>query len=354
MIRAWRPQSGDGTPAPLAAFERPTPELAEDEVLVAVEGSVFGTPERMAVPDITPGGTAVGTVVEAGQGAAELRGARVLVGPDMGCGECDVCRRAGVAVCPHGVTLGRTAHGTLASAVVARARWVCALDGALSIPGPEAALVAREVAWAYALFVRAGVGPGEPVVIMGRGVVARFLVDIAVARGTRPMVAASEHTGWQTWIRDHGGIAVSWNPESPGESPAQARRAFRAAAADSGHGERPWHIFETSAELESRRLALSVAGPGARVTMLARRAQGYGAPGDTLDIDATLDLDGSILGVAGAHPDLLPEIAALVVRGEIDVTSAAQVVAPDAIMDAMARQAQDDGAPRALVVRTGE
>lgn len=348
MIRAWRPRSGDGTSASLVAFERPTPALAEDEVLVSVEGSVFGTPERMAIPDITPGGAAVGTVMEAGQGAAELRGLRVLVGPDMGCGECDVCRRAGVSVCPHGVTLGRTAHGTLASAVVARARWVCALEGALSIPGPEAALVAREVSWAYAMFVRAGVGPGEPVVIVGHGVVARFLVDIAVARGTRPLVTANQRIGWQAWIRDHGGIPVSWSPESP----EQARHAFRAAAMDNGHGERPWHVFETSAERESRCLALSVAGPGARVVMLTRRALGCGAPGDTLDIDTALDLDGSILGVAGAHPDLLPEVAALVVRGDIDITSAAHVVAPATLADALARQARDDDAPRALVVRT--
>lgn len=346
MIRAWRPHSGDGSPLPLAPCELPERELADDEVRIAVESSVLGGPERRLVPGVTPGGAAVGSVVATGQGATELHGKRVLVGPDMGCGECDVCRRAGVVVCPRGATLGRTADGTLASAVIARARWVCVLDGGLSIPGPEAALVAREAAWAYALFVRAGVGPGEPVIIVGQGVVARFLVDIAVARGTRPLVAAEGRPGWQAWVQDRGGIAVSW-------SAGQARDALRAAAAGSGHGERPWQVFETSADIDSRRLALSVAGPGARVTMLARRAMGYGAPGDALDLDTTLDLDGSILGVAGAHPDLLPEVAALVVRGELDVAGAARVVEPDALADATGWQEEGDAPPRALVVRLG-
>lgn len=359
MIHAWRSPSGDGPPLPLVPCEIPEPTLADDEVLIAVEGSVFGSPERHPTPGITPGGAAVGTITATGQGATDLLGRRVVVGPDMACGECDVCRRAGTVVCPRGTTLGRTVDGTLASAVVAKARWVCELEGALAIPGPAAALVGREAAWAYALFVRASVAPGEPVILFGRDVVTRFLVQIAAAKGIRPLVAVlgdqldgrsdDQADVWPAWIREHGGVAVVCEAASAGQ-------ALRDAAAAAGHGERPWHVFETSAAAASRRLALAVAGPQARITLLARQAVGRPAPGESLPVEAVLDADASILGVAGAHPDLLPEVAALVVRGELDIASAARVIAPEALAEAVdlphGPDADDsrDALPRAVIM----
>ena len=351
MIHAWRSPSGDGPPLPLVPCEIPEPALADDQVRIAVEGSVLGSPERHPTPGITPGGAAVGTVTATGQGATDLLGRRVVIGPDLACGECDVCRRAGTMVCPRGATLGRTVDGTLASSVIAKARWVCELEGALAIPGPAAALVGREAAWAYALFVRASVAPGEPVIIFGHDVVARFLIQIAAAKGICPLVSVLDHRAdtWPAWIREHGGVAVVCDATNAGQ-------ALREAAAAGGHGERPWHVFETSAAAESRRLALAVSGPQARITLLARRALGTPSSDEglsTLHMETVLDADASILGVAGAHPDLLPEVAALVVRGELDIASAARVIPPEALAEAMDQRhgpEDHDALPGAMVV----
>lgn len=348
MIRAWRPSERGW---PLIRCELPDPGLADDDVLVAVEASVIGTPERAPAPGLTPGGAAVGVVADAGPSAAHLLQKRVAFGPDMACGECDACRRSAVAACPHGATLGRTVDGALASAVVARARWACVLDDGLDLPGPAAALVGREAAWAYSMLVRAGVGPGEPVIIAGHDVVARFLVDIAVAKGTRPLVAvAGAQPAWSAWIDARGGVAV---PLEPGAPASQTAEALRSAAGAAGHGERPGCIFVTGAAAEDRGLALAAMRPGSRLVLLARRALGLPDRGPLLDIDAVADADGTLVGVAGAHPDLLPEVAALAVRGELDLAGAAEVV-PAALLtgsvDSLPAAAE---LPRALLVEPG-
>jgi threonine dehydrogenase-like Zn-dependent dehydrogenase len=356
VIRAWCPSESGW---PLAASELPAPVVADDGILVAVEASVVGSPERYPRAGIAPGGAAVGRVLEAGANALELRGQRVVIGPDMACGECDVCRRAAVAACPHRAVLGRTVHGTLASAVVARARWACVLEGGLHgvhIQGPAAALIGREAAWAYTMFVRAGVGPGDIAVIAGHDVVARFLVEIAIAKGARPLVLVTQdRPAWSAWIQARGGQAVS---VEPGRAPealngvlAGALAAIRTAA---GHGgERPWCIFATDAEPGPRNLALAAMTPGSRVVFLARSALGMDAAGPAMDVDSVVDADGTLLGVAGAHPDLLPEVAALAVRGDIDLAGASQLLAPEALAWSLDRLPLAADLPRALLVAPG-
>jgi threonine dehydrogenase-like Zn-dependent dehydrogenase len=346
VIRAWSPSERGW---PLAVSELPSPSLADDSILVEVEASVLGQPERHPRPGVTPGGAAVGTVIEAGAGALDLRGKRVVLGPDMACGECDTCRRAVPAACPHRQVLGRTVHGALASAVVARARWACALDGGLHVAGPPAALIGREAAWAYTMFVRAGVGPGELVVIAGHDVVARFLVEIAVAKGARPMVLLGEdRPAFAAWIRERSGVAVQVPPGQAGAVLAEARAA-------AGHGERPCAIFATGGDPAQRSQALAAMTPGSRVVFLASQALGLAqaqadAPGA---IDAVASADGTLLGVAGAHADLLPEVAALVVRGELDVAGAAELIPAETLgqsLHDLDRLLAATDLPRALLV----
>src|SRR4029079_13076735 len=109
----------------------------------------------------------------------------VLVGPHLPCGECEVCRRGGAVVCRH----GRTLRGDLAARLVVPARWVVVLDAGLDVPGPEAAAIAGDLAIAYAMYVRANIGPREPAVIVGDDAVARFLERVLVAKGVTPAPA---------------------------------------------------------------------------------------------------------------------------------------------------------------------
>jgi D-arabinose 1-dehydrogenase-like Zn-dependent alcohol dehydrogenase len=307
--------------------------LAGDRIRVAVEAAVCAEPELAwlgaAQPACAPGGAAVGRVVATGEGAAHLAGSRVLVGPLDPCGECERCRRGLPFACADGRTLGRTAPGALAGEIEVGARWVTELAGGLTVDGPLAALLAREAADAYALHARAGLAAGEPAVVLGRGPVACLLTQIASARGARVVAA------------------------SAGE-PHSVERVLAHLAEHAGGG-RPVKILAAAGgavDDDELGLALRLARPGALIASLARAPRPTDATAG--DIAALLAGGGALVGMPAAHPDLVPEVAALAVKGELDLAAAAEVhpaggglAGPDALAGAT-RAALAAG--RALVV----
>jgi threonine dehydrogenase-like Zn-dependent dehydrogenase len=285
--------------------------LRPDEVKVAVEAAVLAAPE-LAAPRV-PGGACVGRVVAAGEAAAHLDGKRVLVGPYVACGECGVCRRGVPAGCPARARFGFELDGALAGELVARARWLCALDGPLegAVPGPEAAALPREAALALEMLSRAGVAPGETTIWLGGGAVARFGAALARARGAVALEPAREE------------LALA-------PDPLVAALRARAAAEAQAPADLPWRVFEVSARPAARARAAALVGPGA--TLVLCTADTAGGPGGG-DLGDLVERDVTLLAVAGPHPDLVPEAVALAVRGELDLASAVEIVPRDALAE---------------------
>ena len=237
-----------------------------------------------------PSGACVGVVDDAGEGSAVLLGKRVLVPAFEPCGQCDICRRGGAAVCPLGK---RRAMG---KRLRASSRWVVALGDGLELPVPAAAAVAGDVATAYTLYARTGLGPRDPVVVTGASAVTRFLVEILRAKGLSPVVLAAPGAPapWADWLLARGCAVV-----------ADAAGVASAIAAQ-GLGARPLRLVATG-DVEQ---AAALAGPRATLTVLA---PGPALPGELWSREVT------VIGVAGPHPDLIVEAAAMCVKGEIDL-----------------------------------
>lgn len=256
----------------------------------------------------------VGLVVDAGEHARGLVDRRVLVGPVDPCGECDVCRRGGAAVCPLAVR-----RDTLGTRTIAAARWLVPLGDGLELPLPGAAAVAGDVALAYTLYARTGVGPREPVVVVGSSPITRFLVEILRAKGIAPTAIAAPGP-WADWLTAKGVIV------------AADRAGLSAAFALQSLGTKPWRVI--CGDPRAAADAAALAGPRATLTLLAiadapRSLDGRGVPpagGDadwqrgSIDSEA-LAREVTIIGVAGAHPDLVVEVAALCAKGEIDLAA---------------------------------
>ncbi|MBA3394085.1 MAG: hypothetical protein H0T89_15665, partial [Deltaproteobacteria bacterium] len=79
-----------------------------------------------------------------------------------------------------------------------------------------------------------------------------------------------------------------------------------------GLGVRPWRVIATSRDAAARAAAL--AGPRATLTLLAPVAR---SSGDVLD--GLISREVTVIGVAGAHPDLVVEVAAMCVKGDVDL-----------------------------------
>jgi len=242
------------------------------------------------------GAAGVGRVVRAGEHGEGLLDRRVLVGPIDPCGECDVCRRGGAAVCP----LARR-RDALGATVVAAARWLVALDDGLALPVPAAAAVAGDVALAYTLYARTGVGPRDPVIVVGECPIGRFLIEILRAKGIAP-VALATGARWVDWLRTRGVAA------------AADRAELQAALAAQDHGGRAWRVL--CADPAAAATAAALAGPRTTLTVLAAPPALRGAlPADLLEREV------AVLGVAAPHPDLVVEVAAMCAKGEIDLLS---------------------------------
>jgi threonine dehydrogenase-like Zn-dependent dehydrogenase len=138
-------------------------------------------------------------------------------------------------------------------------------------------VVAGDLAIAYTLYARTGVGPRDPVVVVGDSPIARHLVAVLRAKGITPATTA--------------------NPDE-----------IRAGFAEQGFGQRPWRVIATSAD--SVAAAAALCGPRATLTVLAPIPA---LPGDLAAREVT------VVPVAGAHPDLITEIAALVMKGELTI-----------------------------------
>ncbi len=255
-----------------------TGSIAQDDVAVEVQ-AVQGT-------------AAIGRVIEAGERALSLVGRTVLVGPIDPCGECDVCRRGGGAVCP--LARRRT---EISSPLIARGRWVVALGDGLELPVPGGAAVAGDVALAYTLYARTGAAPREPLVLVGATAITRFLVEITIAKGLAPVVVVDPaHTAWRDWLT------------AKGVAHASSADDVRAAIVAQGLGGKPWRVIATSGACVE--LAASLCGPRATLTVLAPIAA---LPGELASREV------GVIAVAGAHPDLVVEAAAMCVKGEIDL-----------------------------------
>ena len=293
-MTAWRVVTG----APVPVDDEP-PAPGVDDVVIAVDGAWLA-PVVGSAP--VAGSAAVGEIVDAGAQARSLVGTRALIGPHLPCGECEVCRRGGAPVCPRGSVLGVDRRGTLADRITVPARWVVGFGPALDIPGPAAAAVAGDVAIAYAMYARASIGPREPAVVIGDDASARFLVQILTAKGVTPVVIA-------------------------GGSDADHAAAI-AEAAGLGYAGKPWRLFATT--VAARAAALALAGPRATIVVRTLFGETTGITLDRLADELTLH------AVIGAHPDLLVEVAALVVRGEVTLDGLVTVVAIDALAAALA------------------
>jgi hypothetical protein len=84
---------------------------------------------------------------------------------------------------------------------------------------------------------------------------------------------------------------------------------IRASFAEQGFGQRPWRVIATDPEAVAR--AARLCGPRATLTVLAPVPA---LPGELADREVT------VIPVAGAHPDLVTEIAAMVMKGELKLS----------------------------------
>ncbi len=300
-------------------------------------------PRSQLRPGQVPGWAAVGRVVAAGEQALTLLDQHVLVGPIDPCGQCELCRRGGGALCPMAKRRGDGARGTAAERITVAARWVTALaEAKLGELQPAHAALAGDAALAYTAYARADLAPKEPVIVVGRSSVTRFLLQILLAKGITPVLveeatsSESEGSEGRDWLgaRNLRRVLAPSGERTPGVLAATRAElvallaADPAAASAAGHAaSRPWRLF--AADDTALPLAAALTGPRSTVTVIAP------APTATAGLAALEPHlwrnEVSILSVSTPSPELTLETAALVTRGQLDLASCVTVVSASAL-----------------------
>lgn len=190
-----------GGPEVLRYEDFPTPEPGPDEVLVRVRASGLNHLDvftrrgeqgrRVKLPHILGIETA-GEVAALGDGVVDLQvGDRVISGPGIWCGRCEMCRAGEENMCVERLIVGVDVHGGYAEYIKLPAYALAPLPESISFEEGAATLIAFGTAW-HMLVDRAALSPGETLLVLAAGSgVGMAAVQVGKYLGARIIATAS-------------------------------------------------------------------------------------------------------------------------------------------------------------------
>lgn len=180
--------------------DAPEPKIAANEVLVKVKACALNHLDlwlragvrdwKLPLPHIV-GSDIAGEVAEVGSLVSRAkRGDRVLLCPGISCGQCEACFKGLDSACRSYTLFGVMVDGGYAEYVKSPEVNVIPIPGDLSFDEAAAVPLVFITAW-HMLFTRAGLKPGEDVLVIGAGSgVGSAAIQIAKLAGARVIATA--------------------------------------------------------------------------------------------------------------------------------------------------------------------
>jgi len=283
-----------------------TPKPGPDEVLVAVKaagicaGDMYiyqGKNPYAAYPTI--GGHEIcGSVADAGANVRGLKaGQLVVVEPFLGCGACYPCRIGKSNCCANLRIIGVHQPGGYADLVVAPATHIHVVPPGLS---PTWASFTEPVAIGVQACRRGDVNAGEYVLILGAGPIGLALIEVAKARGAKPIVTDVVDSRLE-FARTLGAETL------------QADEKLLKNVLDQTHGEGAPVVIEATGNARAMESTVDLVAAGGRIVIvgLVNRGTIVGFPG--------LDFTRKEMTIVGsrASVDCFPESLELLAGGKI-------------------------------------
>lgn len=160
-----------------------TPTPGPDEVMVAVKAAGICAGDMYIFQGKNP--YAKYPVIGGHEICGEVDGKLVVVEPFVGCGKCYPCRIGKSNCCANLKVLGVHCDGGYAAFMVAPRNRIHPVPAGLS---PTWASFAEPVAIGVQAFRRGDVRAGELILILGAGPIGLALIEVAKAKGARPVV----------------------------------------------------------------------------------------------------------------------------------------------------------------------
>lgn len=236
-----------------------------------------------------PGHEVVGVVAETGPGVHGLaEGDRVVLEPNLVCGRCRQCWDGRYNICRNLAVFGCQTDGGMADAFLVAAHRLHRIPDGMS--DQQAALVEPLATPVHAVR-KAGLAPGDRVVVLGAGPIGLLVLVAARAAGAARVVVTDVLAGKLDRARKLGADAAL-DATSP-DLVEQARAALGADAADedSGPRDRADVVFDCVASQGSMAQAVELVDKGGTVALV-----GIAAGPTTIPLHLVQDREISVLG----------------------------------------------------------
>jgi alcohol dehydrogenase len=333
----------------LQLVERPAEPPGPGETVVAVAGCALGADELFEVaaarPGHCPGRALVGRVVAVASGEHRFEPGAIVVAPSrLPCGVCPACRRGRAEAC---VAPTRPLPGGLASHARLPTRDLVPLQGGLgptAADGWRLAAVGSALLLAYHGLSRAGVMPGEVVIVAGLDAVGLTVVEVATAGGAAAVAVDPDEARLDAARRAGARGTLSCVELAPAEVAAAVDRCCEAAGLGA-----------------ARRTVVARAGGDAHLVRAGSLVQAGGAlvvlgrltHGTRIEVAPLAARGATVIVLEDGHPDLLAECLALCARGAVNLTGlTAGFAATEAAAALTALRRGDDA--RLPIVRFGD
>lgn len=273
----------------LSVREVSDPRPRDGEALVQVgytgvcgsDAHIFNGDIPIARTPVIPGHEFIGSVAELGSASGEgpAVGQRVAVHPLVSCGSCVACRRETPHVCCNLVVIGVNRDGAFAEYVSVPAERLIALPDELP---DEVAALTEPFAVGYHACRRAGLQPGERVLVIGGGPIGLFAALVARDLGASDIAVTEPMEARRAFVESHGIGAVD---------PLQGNCLDDLAARGGGEGFDV--VIETSGVDAGIRVAVEAAAPRGRIVALGFPAERFAQYNVTFAIMKELSFIGS-------------------------------------------------------------
>src|SRR5512147_121247 len=161
-----------GGPEVLEYTDFPSPEPKPGEVLIRLRAAALNRMDvmvrngwpglKLELPHIN-GADGAGEVAEIREEGGGLKvGERVVINPNLGCGQCEFCLAGRDNLCVNWHLLGETVRGTYAQYVAVPVRQLHKLPGNFDLHQAAATALVYQTAW-HSLIVRGNLQPHETV-----------------------------------------------------------------------------------------------------------------------------------------------------------------------------------------------
>lgn len=321
MIPEWINTWQMSEPGKLATTRIPMPEMQPGDVLVQIRGcgvchtdlSYFymGVP-TVQKPPLSLGHEIAGVVVA---GEPAMIGKEAIIPAVIPCGECELCRAGRGNRCLAQKMPGNSMgiYGGFSSHIVVPAQSLCVIGDRKGTPLEHLAVIADAVTTPYQAAVRARLGEGDRIVVIGAaGGVGSFMVQVAKAMGAKVVVGIDINEEKLKMMERYGADATV-NPK--GLSAKDLKESVKTIAKSHGvPANTGWKIFECTGSKAGQEAALSLLGFVGTLVVV-----GYGTDETSYMLSKLMAFDAEVIGTWGCTPDKYPAVLEMCLDGRIQL-----------------------------------